>query len=223
MKYGEWQVFYKKILKDFDFSEEEDIRAGKILNNLLKKPSLDRLEKKIKGKRVNVYGAGPSLDKLKAFPKGINISANGATSFLLERDIVPDVIVTDLDGKIEDLIKASEKGGIIVLHGHGDNMHKIARHAAKFENPFGTVQCRPFGNLLNFGGFTDGDRAVFLAEHFRAKGIILYGMDFHSEVGRYSFSEDTERKRKKLAWAEKLINYLMRHTNVKITYGDKDG
>lgn len=218
MEYTEWARLYKEILKDFGFSEEGDIKAAEILNKLLKPIDIITLRKKIKGRRANIYGAGPSLEKLKKFPRGINIAADGAASFLLEQDTIPDIIVTDLDGNLRDLIKANRKGSLVVIHAHGDNTAELKKYAKKFKNCIGTAQCEPFGSLHNFGGFTDGDRAVFLAEHFKARKIVLYGMDFHSEIGKYSFSKDSETKRKKLCWAEKLINYLRRKSEVEITW-----
>lgn len=216
MNFREWKRFYYKILKDFSFSEKSDAKAAEILNELLKPVDISILRKKIRGRRANVYGAGPSLEKIKKFPRGVNIAANGAASFLLERGVVPDIIVTDLDGKIKDLLRANRKGSLVVVHAHGDNIDAIKKYAAKFK--IGTTQSKPFGSLHNFGGFTDGDRAVFLAEHFKAKKIALYGMDFRSKLGRYSFSRDSKTKRKKLLWAEKLINYLRRNSRVEITW-----
>jgi hypothetical protein len=218
MNYEEWRKFYQKILRDFGFSEESDVKAAEILNELLEPASIDILKKKIQGRRVNVYGAGPSLKEIKKFPGGVNIAADGATSFLLWRGILPDIIVTDLDGKVKDLLRANKKGSLVVIHAHGDNIDAIKKYAAKFKSAVGTAQSKPFGSLHNFGGFTDGDRAVFLAEHFKAKKIALYGMDFRGEIGRYSFSRDSEIKRKKLLWAEKLINYLRQRSEVEITW-----
>jgi hypothetical protein len=170
---------------------------------------IEVLESLISGRRVNVFGAGPSLERLERLPEeGTKIACDGATSFLLERGAVPEIIVTDLDGRVEDLLEANARGSVVVIHAHGDNVAKLRRYAALFVNVIATTQAQPFQGVHNFGGFTDGDRAVFLAEHFNAGEIYLYGMDFHSEVGRYSFSRDSEMKRKKLLWAEKLIKLL---------------
>ena len=56
----------------------------------------------------------------------------------------------------------------------------------KFSNVIGSTQTKSFGKMENFGGFTDGDRCVFLAEYFNAKKIVLIGMDFGREIGKYS-------------------------------------
>jgi len=66
----------------------------------------------------------------------------------------------------------------------------------------GTTQSRPTNGLYNFGGFTDGDRAVFLAKHLDALKIILIGFDFEDE-------SVTLRKHKKLIWAKRLIDLAL--------------
>ncbi len=208
-----WERIYREILKDFGFSEEEDRESAKLLNKIISKKKINvarvytKLKNKINDKEVNVFGASPALERLE-IPRGINIVANGVTTFFLEKNVIPDVIVTDLDGRIADILKASKEGSIVVIHAHGDNIDKIEKYAKKFENFLGTTQVKPFGKLYNFGGFTDGDRAVFLAWHFKARKINLYAMDFNDEIGKYSFSENSQKKRKKLYWGKRLIEYL---------------
>ena len=209
MHYEEWRSIYREILADFGFSEEEDKAAAKLLASLVRsRLPLHTLEELISGRRVNIFGAGPSLERLERIPQGIAIACDGATSFLLERGAVPEVVVTDLDGRVEDLLQANAQGSVVVIHAHGDNIARLRRYASLFVNVVATTQAEPFEGVHNFGGFTDGDRAVFLAAHFNAREIYLYGMDFHSEIGRYSFSRDSEMKRKKLLWAERLIGLL---------------
>ncbi len=208
MNYEEWRSIYREILADFGFSEEEDRAAAELLAELVSPISTHVLKSLISNKRVHIFGAGPSLERLQRIPGGTRIACDGATSFLLERGAVPEIIVTDLDGRLEDLLQANARGSVVVIHAHGDNVLKLRRYAPLFVNVIPTTQAEPFDGVRNFGGFTDGDRAVFLAEHFKAREIYLYGMDFHSEVGRYSFSRDSEVKRKKLLWAERLIRLL---------------
>jgi len=218
MDYPEWQIFYKEILMDFGFSKAADIESAIILNDLVEPLSLKFIEEKLANKKVLVYGSGNTLENVKNFPNSVKISANGATSYLLKMGIVPDLIVTDLDGRMKDLYKANKLGSIMVIHAHGDNIDKIKTCINKFKNIIPTCQCKPIGNLQNFGGFTDGDRAVFLAAHFNPINIILYGMDFKG-VGKYSFSKDTPVKRKKIQWGKKLLNYLEKKGEVKISVG----
>ncbi len=60
--------------------------------------------------------------------------------------------------------------------------------------------------LYNFGGFTDGDRAVFLAHHFGSRSIQLLGFDFENVGEKPNCDEKT--KLKKLGWAKRLITSL---------------
>jgi len=98
----------------------------------------------------------------------------------------------------------------MVVHAHGDNTDKI--HLVKnFKNCVGTTQTKPAGRVHNFGGFTDGDRCVFLASHFKAKKIILLGMDFGTRIGKYSKVSVINRNTKiaKLRHGKKLLEWLV--------------
>jgi len=174
----------------------------------------------IKNRELIVFGAGPSLEKSivkhkNLFTDKIKISADGATTALLKNSILPDIIVTDLDGRIVDQIKANAEGSIIVVHAHGDNLDKIKSYVPSFKGPIaGTTQTNPknYSKLNNFGGFTDGDRAVYLADHFHAKKIYLMGFDFNKKIGEYSFAgkKDKNLKLKKLEWCKALIDKIER-------------
>jgi uncharacterized Rossmann fold enzyme len=218
MNIEKWLSIYEEIVLDFDYSKDSDIESARLLNTFLGLPGLKRLDTLIHDRDVNVFGAGPSLEKLERVPDGVNIAADGACSFLLEIGTVPDILVTDLDGRIEDLIKADTEGALIMLHAQGDNISKVQRFAGVFKNLYGTTQTAPFGNLLNFGGFTDGDRAGYIAEHFKPAKITFYGMDFESEPGRYSFTpkESVLTKKKKLKWAKRLVDILINDSDVEI-------
>lgn len=221
MFYKDWEPLYDKITKDFVFQVEKDIQSADILNKLLQKKnqfSIKKLKKTIYRKEIVIFGAGPSLEQKliqhkKEFSNKTKIAADGATSALLENDILPDIIVTDLDGRIEDQLNANSMGSINVIHAHGDNIIKIKEYIPKFDGDIiGTTQNdpKPYKNLHNFGGFTDGDRAVFLADYFHAKKIYLIGFDFDGEIGKYSFSKnkDKVKKLKKLKWCKYLIDLL---------------
>jgi len=226
MFYKDWEPIYKKIVDDFGFSIKKDKLAADILEELLqrnKKFSIEELNILIHNKEVIVFGAGPSLENSieinkKEFSDKINIAADGATTALLEKNILPDIIVTDLDGKVSDQIIANSKNSIVVVHAHGDNIDKIKRYVPEFKwKIIGSTQTNPkaYKNVYNFGGFTDGDRAVFLASHFNAKKIHLIGFDFDGEIGKYSFSKDKDNnlKLKKLKWCKYLVDLLMKNKN----------
>ncbi len=192
MRLDGWDRKYGEILRDFGFSRKGDEDAARLLNSLLpSKEPLHSLQQKIEGRTVFVIGAGPSLPGsiglLRRFRGVTKIVADGAAKALLEGGIKPDIVVTDLDGNLEALRKASMMGALMVVHSHADNMG-ILPAALLFRNCIGTTEGKPFGKIRNFGGFTDGDRCVFLARYFGAENIVLFGMDFGKK------SADTQRR-----------------------------
>jgi uncharacterized Rossmann fold enzyme len=212
MDFEVWEPYYLQILSDFKFSQKEDIRSAEILSGLLEHKNLaleSEFESLIYQKEVIVVGGAKHLeDELEQnISEKLIITADGTTSTLLKNDIIPDIIVTDLDGKVEDQILANSKGSIVAIHAHGDNIPPITSWTPKFKGKvIGTSQCKPPANLYNFGGFTDGDRGVFLAHHFGADRIELIGFDFEN-VGEKQHGNKLV-KQEKLKWAKKLI-YLL--------------
>ena len=211
-----WGRKYNEILKEFNFNKKDDIQSAILLESLLKdKNQIKKLQETIENQDVFVIGAGPSLAKsipvLKNFEKSIKIAADSALKFLVENEIKPDIVVTDLDGDENILKKIGKTKTIFVVHAHGDNIFKL-KMIKNFKNVLGTTQGKPFGKLNNFGGFTDGDRAVFLASYFNAKKIILIGMDFGNKIGKYSDTKPEEEKikirklKKVIAQKENLLD-----------------
>jgi uncharacterized Rossmann fold enzyme len=217
MEFDEWEPKYKQILADFQFKRTADERSAEYLSKQLeeRKGNLEpvseaELKKLLKGKTVFVFGEGPTLeDDVRAYTfEGTKIAADGATTSLLENEILPELIVTDLDGSVEDQVRAASEGSIVLIHAHGDNLDKLKKWLPEFSGKIiGTTQARPDGNLSNYGGFTDGDRAVFLADHFSAGMINLVAFDF-MEVGDYKNEEAKKLKLRKLTWANLLIAVL---------------
>ena len=209
-----WELKYREVLKDFGYSRKKDNESCKSLNSLLRKNTTTAsIRDLIENKSVFVIGAGPSLPScisiLKRHKKTTKIVADGATKAIIENGLKPDIVVTDLDGDIISLKKTGRTNTIMVVHAHGDNSEKI--HLVKnFKNCIGTTQAKPIGIVNNFGGFTDGDRCVFLANHFKAKKIILLGMDFGIRIGKYSKTRVISRttKIKKLRRGKKLLEWL---------------
>ncbi|HUS76657.1 MAG TPA: 6-hydroxymethylpterin diphosphokinase MptE-like protein [Methanothrix sp.] len=207
MQFANWEPLYQSILQDFGFSPARDEEAAKLLAELLRgrEQPLQAAEAKVRGHSVVVVGNAPSLEKeLDGLQKSdaVFIAADGATSVLLRHGIVPDIVVTDLDGPFPAILKANSEGSIVVVHAHGDNLDALKKYVPQLERIIGTVQCRPPPGLYNFGGFTDGDRCVFLAKELGAASIKLVGFDFDDE-------SVTPRKKKKLAWAKKLIDLAL--------------
>jgi len=226
-----WKPWYIKIKKELKLKFIKDENATKVLEQLLKFRDTDSVIKEAKeyisNQIVFLYGCGPSLEKnvknlleLGIFRKKIiNITADGAISALMRHDIFPEISVTDLDGNINDLLEASQKGTISFIHAHGDNVKLLKKFVPKFKKVIGTTQTRPIGKILNYGGFTDGDRAVFIAELLGAKAIFLVGFDFGTIVGRFSKpnllkdSPASKNKIKKLNIAKNLIQWTNSWSN----------
>lgn len=221
MKFADWFPYYQGIRAEFGYSTEKDQEAAKILSDMIKKKALDPrvLQKKIKGKNVIVVGAGPSLEDAKVLKfikknkKLVKIAADGAVQFLIENKIKPDIVVTDLDGDSASLQKAEKGGALMVVHAHGDNTAMLKRLVPKFKKLVGSTQVMPVENVHNFGGFTDGDRGVFLAEEFGAKKIVLVGMDFGNRIGKYSKKKiDAALKKQKMYAGRRLLEMLAKRS-----------
>ena len=209
-----WEKRYFSILKELNYTEKKDKESAAILDSILKKTdTIEKVREIIQGKTVFVIGSGPSLSiaipKLKKLKKSIKIAADSSLKPLIDNGIIPDIIVTDLDGNEDTIKKISKTKSIFVIHAHGDNIEKL-QMVKKMKNCIGTTQTNPFNKIQNFGGFTDGDRGVFLASHFDAKKIILFGMDFGNQVGKFSNTKrsDREIKLKKLEIGKDLLIWL---------------
>jgi hypothetical protein len=215
MRWELWRPQYGKIVRRLNLNIGADEAAAKILNDLLPKPELKKLASLINGKECIVLGAGPSLDtdlmKLQrtGYLHKTLTAADGATSAVLKYRN-PDIIVTDLDGDVDDQLKAWRQGSWMVVHAHGDNITQVKKIApAPNERVIGTTQIKPFGKLFNFGGFTDGDRAAFMAHELGASKIYLAGMDIGTRIGGYSGDKNRERKLIKLELCKELLSWLV--------------
>lgn len=232
-----WLSWYEDILEDFGFSREDDEESAKLLDRLLESYGGLTPEDIPMQKEAIIFGAGPSVKSNSKEIKNLKLSeytlicADGATTALLEEDIVPDIIVTDLDGDMKDIICANHEGAFLVVHAHGDNMEKLKEFVPRLNRVLGTTQSTPMSNVYNFGGFTDGDRAIFLAVELGAEYIILAGMDFGKEVTRYSRPTMTEPegqadeiKELKLKYAKKLVEWVAKNEDVtllNLSHGEK--
>ncbi len=221
----EWNRIYiwiKSILPlNFDMDQISTDTLSYILQkatNVLNPNDISRI---ITAKGIAIiFGAGPSLEKDVDTAEKMDLIKNvpifvsdGASSYLVEVGIIPSVIVTDLDGNLEDIEYLSRFGIYIFVHAHGDNIDRLF-NVLKFKGYIiGTTQVEPRPYVYNFGGFTDGDRAIYIAYGLGIRRFILGGMNFDGPIGKYSIigrGKDPKIKLIKLNIAKNLILRLIR-------------
>ena len=232
----EFKDWYYQILNEFDFEYNKDCEARDLLSKILIRKGtewdLDHVlvsfSNYVLGKKiVLIYGCGPSLEEtvdwLKKefgsdlFKKSLNLAADGASVFLREQEILIDAIFTDLDGITEHEFNYSKFN---IVHAHGDNIEKLKNfeeNIIKFDNIIGTTQVEPIINIINPGGFTDGDRILYFLRSLLqpSHSVYLIGMDFSNIIGKYSKpgmiepKAGTPTKIKKLTYAVKLLEWLL--------------
>ncbi|MHA1344300.1 MAG: 6-hydroxymethylpterin diphosphokinase MptE-like protein [Promethearchaeota archaeon] len=232
----EFKQWYIKILQDFNFNYQKDCEAREFLSRILEEKSENwKLEKVLhsfkeiiqKKAYICVFGCGPSLEESvnyilsnlgkNFFNNCINLAADGAARLLTERKIQIDGIFTDLDGVTKRDFNHSK---FIIVHAHGDNIINLKHFKSEiknFPNVIGTTQVEPVENLVNSGGFTDGDRILsFISSLLLPKHeLYLIGMDFNDIIGKYSKPEIQKNhkaspiKLKKLQYALQIIEWLL--------------
>ncbi len=217
MKFEEWEDYYKAIVQSLGYDRDRDEVVAHQLGNLLEERKdqlvpIAELRGMLKGQHVFVFGDGPTLanDILGFDFRSVKVAADGATTKLMDRDILPDIIVTDLDGQVEDQVEANSKGSIVIVHAHGDNQDAVHDWVPRFKGRLlGTTQSKPLKGVHNFGGFTDGDRCAFLCDHFGAESTILVAFNFDDTDQEYMRSLG-KTKLLKLTWGGMLLTALER-------------
>jgi uncharacterized Rossmann fold enzyme len=204
MDYSSWSPVYRAILRDFGFERAADEAARDELATLTEPFDHARLSF-LSGARVAIAGAGPSLDAELDVARDADavLAASTAVDTLRDAGIGVDLMVTDIDKNPETIRTLTREGTPVAVHAHGDNIPAIRHEVPTFvrEHVLPTTQAAPTPPVENFGGFTDGDRAAFLADHFGARELSFLGWDFDDpSVGAM--------KAKKLLWAERLLYWL---------------
>ncbi|WP_049996759.1 6-hydroxymethylpterin diphosphokinase MptE-like protein [Halococcus sediminicola] len=221
MNFATWEPIYEAILADFGFDRTSDERARDHLADLTRPFDLDRLD--VTGETVVIAGAGPSLgtdlDGLDTADSSV-FAASTAVDRLQETGIAVDCMVTDLDKNPETVRRLTDSGTPVAVHAHGDNGPLVEEvvPTLEIEHVLATTQAAPADPVMNLGGFTDGDRAAFLADHCGASSLEFVGWDFEDDsVGAM--------KRRKLVWAERLLYWLERRRDERFSVldGRRDG
>jgi uncharacterized Rossmann fold enzyme len=221
MDYSDWEPVYEAILSAFGFGRAADERARDRLAALCSPFDTDRLAP-LAGATVAVAGAGPSLraDLDAARRADAVVAASEAADVCREAGIPVDLMVTDLDKNPETAVELTRAGTPVAAHAHGDNLPAVEEYVPRMagDHLLPTTQAEPVGPVVNYGGFTDGDRAAFLADHLGAVRLVFPGWDFDDPaVG--------PTKRRKLAWAERLLFWLERRRGERFAVldGRRDG
>lgn len=148
------------------------------------------------------------------------VAADGTCRFLMDENIVPTAVISDLDGGIDNVLEAGRKGSLIVFLAHGDNIPMVRNFFKEIEHPdnkgimyIPSVQIpNPDPPTIVLDGFTDGDRAVILAARNSLR-VVLLGFDYRGPMGPYSKPniegtgmELNEIKSRKLIIAREIID-----------------
>lgn len=204
MRFATWEPVYEAILGDFGFDRTADEHARDVLAMMTEPFRLQSLPS-MADASVAIAGGAPSLrsDLATADRADVLIAASTAGDVLLETGLMPDLIVTDLDKTPATAVHASRAGIPVAIHAHGDNVPALRKWVPEFEPTaiLPTTQAEPRDPVRNFGGFTDGDRGAFLADHLGAGTLTFPGWDFDDPAVE-------PEKRRKLRWAERLLYWL---------------
>lgn len=232
VEYTVWAPFYDRIRAEFGFPFSREEAAAERLEALLPEPArgdpLPRLRSLLNGRETVVVGQAPGAGPppLWRAPSAATVPAllcaDGAAATCLASGLVPTIIVTDLDGPVASEVSANGRGSLVVVHAHGDNVPALEEWVPQFPGELaGSWAGPPRGALLDVGGFTDGDRAAYLAAHCGARRILLWGFDFERVERTDPASRD--RKLRKLAWARRSLDLLAGTSEVPILSWRRDG
>lgn len=221
MEFDEWEPAYDAIRQDFGYDRRADTRARDVLADLTQPFDRSRLTG-FRDATVAVVGPTPE------FPDAIDtldavdcvIAASSAAHVLADTPVQVDLMVTDLDKTPATARTLTESGTPVAVHGHGDNIPLLEAQVPTFDtrHVLATTQVEPEGPVRNFGGFTDGDRGAFIADACDASTLRFVGWDFDDPDVR-------PEKRRKLAWAARLLHWLERRRDERFPLldGRRDG
>ncbi|MFB6142041.1 MAG: 6-hydroxymethylpterin diphosphokinase MptE-like protein [Halorientalis sp.] len=205
MDFDTWEPVYERILADFGFPRAADERARDVLADLVGPFDTDGVD--VAGQRVAIAGAAPDLEAAtdRATTADVVVAASVAGPRLVDAGVDVDYLVTDLDGRPERAVDLSARGVVVLAHAHGDNIPAIETYVPRLDEGavLPTTQAAPAGSVRNFGGFTDGDRAAFFADHFGAGELVFPGWELADPTV-------SDLKARKLRWAERLLYWLER-------------
>ena len=194
-----WWPLQEKINSQFGFSKSREKVSSRLISRLYQPRG--NLSELLLNKVVTVVGAGIADNE--AIPDNVVIAADGAVSACLERNLIPDIIVTDLDGNLPEMVWANKKGSKLVVHAHGDNLSKLFEFSNEIQ-AISLTTTYPSSMTNCWGGFTDGDRSLMMSLGMGANLVNLIGFNFE-EIGEYT-GKFSPKKLQKLSWARKIVD-----------------
>ncbi|MBD3352266.1 MAG: DUF115 domain-containing protein [Candidatus Lokiarchaeota archaeon] len=250
IKDNEFRDDYMDIIRKLHYSETEDQKARELLRNiiLLKKGySLEFQINNIKNKiertdTLFIFGGGPGTDEFcnlhdgnplilqQTIKNSLVIAVDGALGILNDYNIQPEIIFTDLDGiQLNWVQKPDFANPIMIIHAHGDNMEKIKKFrqfVLNYPGIIGTTQSQTHLPIINHGGFTDGDRTLYLIDNFleNRHSVYLIGFEFGKIVGKHSkpYLKDnitaSETKKQKLKFGRKFTEKICLHSDARFLF-----
>ena len=222
MDFPVWAPAYEAILADFGYDRSADEDARDLLAAMLDEGTYRPDDLALAGRTVAIAGAGPSLPSELDLVRDADvvIAASAAADTVREAGLDVDCMVTDLDKNPATARDLTREGVPVAVHAHGDNVGALRTVVRTLEDAavIPTTQAAPVAGTWNFGGFTDGDRAAFMADHLGAEELVFPGWDFDDPtVG--------PEKARKLVWAERLLCWLERRRgeSFDVLDGRRDG
>ncbi|MCF2142057.1 MAG: DUF115 domain-containing protein [Candidatus Lokiarchaeota archaeon] len=228
-----FRPIFREICNHFGFDFYLEIQARDFFRQQLKKQKPDGLINEIsnlaRDRIICFCGAGPNLTEhiQKIHDQWIThresffiVAADGSANALSLFDIIPDLVISDFDGLTpQQMSHLLNQNIILMVLAHGDNYQNLNSYQyifKKYSRIIGTTQASARYPIINPGGFTDGDRGVFLLHHLvpLQKTFFLFGYDFTTKIGKYSkpyYTKDmpiTPIKQQKLQICEFLLSLL---------------
>ena len=205
-----WWKFQDEINSQFQFSKVREELAAKLVSRLTFTKS--SIKSSFVGRDFVVVGAG--LSESSELPNENLIVADGALRASLERDIIPEWIISDLDGYIPDIVWASQNGSNVIIHAHGDNLSRVSLYSNQIK-PKCITTTYPSPHTFSWGGFTDGDRSLMMCLSLECNSVRLVGFNFE-KIGEFT-GEYSPRKLEKLQWAKKIIKECQKRTSTHLS------
>jgi uncharacterized Rossmann fold enzyme len=224
--------FQDEVRESFNWDYSDDLDSAKSMSEIFSKDAPYGLEswnlnsrnrclqdicKELRGSdRVIIIGAAVEKKELEnlELENTAMIAADGSVGAIMNFDKLT-CIISDLDGG-EHIDFAASKNQKFVIHAHGDNLSRwqeIIKNWSNYTTPPKMILSHQTNQNIegmhNFGGFTDGDRAVCFAlwAGVEVHNISLIGFSI-DRVGIWSGVTNQETKIQKLSWMRKVLKFL---------------